>query len=121
MWMSRKFLLLPGIFPLKIENYFQKISQKNYAKCVLDLLLARSGASDVSTPASRRPAGRNASTSALLPLAVMVACPINVRFTPKSGHRSWRWECPLCAKSGLMHCSNSMRGLGQKGTGIIAC
>ena len=27
----------------------------------------------------------------------------NVRFTPKSGHWSARIECPLCAKSGLMH------------------
>ena len=26
-----------------------------------------------------------------------------VRFTPKSGHRSTRRQCPLCAKSGLMH------------------
>jgi hypothetical protein len=32
MWMSRKFFLLPGIFPLKIENHFQKISQKNFAE-----------------------------------------------------------------------------------------
>jgi hypothetical protein len=24
----------------------------------------------------------------------------DVRFTPKSGHRSMRIECPLCAKSG---------------------
>jgi hypothetical protein len=40
MWMSRKFFLLPGIFPLKIENHFQKILQKNYTKCVLNLLLA---------------------------------------------------------------------------------
>jgi hypothetical protein len=40
MWMSRKFFLLPGIFPLKTENHFQKISQKNCAERVLDLLLA---------------------------------------------------------------------------------
>ena len=26
--------------------------------------------------------------------------PINVRFTPKSGHRNSVVECPLCAKSG---------------------
>jgi hypothetical protein len=65
MWMSRKFFPLPGIFSLKIENHFQKISQKNYAECVLDLLLARSGASDVSTPllANKRHAGRNAGIS----------------------------------------------------------
>jgi hypothetical protein len=25
---------------------------------------------------------------------------VNVRFTPKSGHRSARWQCPLSAKSG---------------------
>jgi hypothetical protein len=24
----------------------------------------------------------------------------DVRFTPESGHRSARWQCPLCAKSG---------------------
>jgi hypothetical protein len=40
MWMSRKFFLLPGIFPPKIENHFQKMSQKNCAERVLDLLLA---------------------------------------------------------------------------------
>jgi hypothetical protein len=39
MWMSRKFFLLPGIFPPKIENHFQKISPKNFAERVLDLLL----------------------------------------------------------------------------------
>jgi hypothetical protein len=39
MWMSRKFFLLPGIFPLEIENHFQKISQKNYAECVLDFVI----------------------------------------------------------------------------------
>src|SRR5262249_19631483 len=31
--------------------------------------------------------------------------PSNVRFTPESGHGSARPECPLCAISGLMHCS----------------
>ena len=31
---------------------------------------------------------------------------LNVRFTPKSGHRNSLTECPLCANSGLMHCSN---------------
>src|SRR5690242_11501622 len=30
----------------------------------------------------------------------MVVSLRNVRFTPKSGHRSPRRECPLCAKSG---------------------
>jgi hypothetical protein len=30
----------------------------------------------------------------------------DVRFTPKSGHRSAGRQCPLCAKSGLMQCSN---------------
>jgi hypothetical protein len=34
---------------------------------------------------------------------------IDVRFTPKSGHRSARWQCPLCANSGLMHCSKERR------------
>ena len=29
--------------------------------------------------------------------------PIDVRFTPKSGHWNSVVECPLCAKSGLMH------------------
>jgi hypothetical protein len=31
-WMLRKFFLLPGIFSLKIENHFQKISQKSFAE-----------------------------------------------------------------------------------------
>src|SRR5262249_25771635 len=34
---------------------------------------------------------------------------IDVRFTPKSGHRLSVLECPLCAKSGLMHCSKKDR------------
>jgi hypothetical protein len=42
MWVSPKFFLFPGIFRLKIEKHSQKISQKNYAECVLDLLLAPS-------------------------------------------------------------------------------
>jgi hypothetical protein len=29
--------------------------------------------------------------------------PIDVRFTPKSGHWQTTVGCPLCAKSGLMH------------------
>ena len=29
----------------------------------------------------------------------------DVRFTPKSGHSLERSTCPLCAISGLMHCS----------------
>ena len=29
----------------------------------------------------------------------------DVRFTPKSEHRSSMLGCPLCAKSGLMHCN----------------
>jgi hypothetical protein len=29
----------------------------------------------------------------------------DVRFTPESGHRNSVVEGPLCAKSGLMHCS----------------
>ena len=32
-------------------------------------------------------------------LAPWSALPTNVRFTPKSGHRSARRQCPLCAKS----------------------
>jgi hypothetical protein len=28
-----------------------------------------------------------------------VSLALNVRFTPKSGHRSARWQCPLCAIS----------------------
>ena len=31
---------------------------------------------------------------------------IDVRFTPKSGHWNSAAECPLCAKSGLVHRSN---------------
>jgi hypothetical protein len=30
---------------------------------------------------------------------------IDVCFTPKSGHSVARLGCPLCAKSGLLHCS----------------
>jgi hypothetical protein len=37
----------------------------------------------------------------------------DVRFTPKSGHRRTTAECPLCAKSELMHCSNRQGPLGQ--------
>jgi hypothetical protein len=29
---------------------------------------------------------------------------VDVRFTPESGHCSAQSQCPLCAKSGLMHC-----------------
>jgi hypothetical protein len=32
--------------------------------------------------------------------------PPDVRFTPKSGHSAIRLGCPLCARSGLMQCSN---------------
>jgi hypothetical protein len=32
--------------------------------------------------------------------ADITECPINVRFTPKSGHWNSVAECPLCAKSG---------------------
>jgi hypothetical protein len=31
--------------------------------------------------------------------------PADVRFTPKSGHCRATVGCPLCATSGLMHCS----------------
>jgi len=31
---------------------------------------------------------------------LIAADPPHVRFTPKSGHRSARWQCPLCANSG---------------------
>src|SRR5262245_11722102 len=41
-------------------------------------------------------------------------CPIvgkvdarDVRFAPESGHLATRLACPLCAKSGLMHCSKT--------------
>jgi len=36
----------------------------------------------------------------------MAARPINVCFTPKSGHQMSALECPLCANSGLAQCSN---------------
>jgi hypothetical protein len=39
-------------------------------------------------------------------LADNAAGPHHVRFTPESGHRGCAYECPLCAKSGLMHCNN---------------
>jgi hypothetical protein len=32
--------------------------------------------------------------------ADMAACPIDVRFTPKSGHQLSEFGCPLSAKSG---------------------
>jgi hypothetical protein len=32
----------------------------------------------------------------------------NVCFTPNSGHRNSVVECPLCAKSRLMHCSTDV-------------
>ena len=35
----------------------------------------------------------------------------NVRFTPKSGHRSARWQCPLCAKS--RHFTRHLAGAGR--------
>jgi hypothetical protein len=36
----------------------------------------------------------------LVRLAYLAHRPLHVRFTPKSGHRSARWQCPLCANSG---------------------
>ena len=42
MWMSREFYPLPGIFPLKIRKSLPKNFTKNYAECVLNLLLAPS-------------------------------------------------------------------------------
>ena len=43
--------------------------------------------------------------SALGSKADIGARPINVRFTPKSGHRNSVVQCLLCAMSGLMQCS----------------
>src|SRR6516165_4786422 len=37
------------------------------------------------------------------------ACPRDVRFTPKSGHRLSLSGCPLCAKSGLTQCNKKDR------------
>ena len=37
--------------------------------------------------------------------ADMCSAKRHVRFTPKSGHVQCTGRCPLCAKSGLMHCS----------------
>ena len=34
----------------------------------------------------------------------------DVRFTPESRHRSPRWQCPLCANSGLMHRGKKAHG-----------
>ena len=39
--------------------------------------------------------------------ADMAAHSSDVRFTPKSRHWNSAAPCPLCAKSGLMHCSKS--------------
>src|SRR5262249_39179088 len=44
-----------------------------------------------------------------LPVIVLRRGPINVRFTPKSGHHRSANKCPLCAKSELMHCSKECR------------
>src|SRR5262249_40032319 len=66
---------------------------------VLDLFISSVEIWPLLTSPSQH-AGRRAGTSALLPLAVMAACPINVRFTPKSGHWNSTAKCPLCAKSG---------------------
>src|SRR6516165_5780203 len=33
--------------------------------------------------------------------------PAHVRFTPKSGHRSARWQCPICVpKADILRCGN---------------
>jgi hypothetical protein len=89
-----KFLLLPGIFPLKIENHFQKISQKILQSCVLNLLLPWVHGywiprSSVSTkPALFRdpmcPTFRVGPMSALPPKADIRTEPRNVRFVPKA-------------------------------------
>jgi hypothetical protein len=57
--------------------------------------LARSGLR-ITAWSARLPIGSKADIEAPSP---------DVRFTPKSGHRGTRTECPLCAKSRLMHCS----------------
>jgi hypothetical protein len=66
MRMFAKIFLLSGIFPLKIENYFQKFHKK-IAPSAFSICywLRRSGAADVSSPllANKRHAGRNAGTS----------------------------------------------------------
>ena len=36
--------------------------------------------------------------------ADIAECETNVRFTPKSRHCGATLACPLCARSGLMHC-----------------
>src|SRR5262249_52235383 len=40
--------------------------------------------------------------------ADILLSPTNVRFTPNSGHWNSAAQCPLCAKSGLMHCSKML-------------
>ena len=48
------------------------------------------------------------------------ARPVNVRFTPKSGHRNSAAECPLCAKSGHPTAThNPMVGHRQSAEGMI--
>jgi hypothetical protein len=42
--------------------------------------------------------------------------PPDVCFTPKSGHPLSELGCPLCAKSGLMHCSNLLMSSQQHNT-----
>jgi len=57
-------------------------------RCVDVLDWHRPAVSPRTLLANKRHAGHNAGTSALLPLTDMAAGPINVRFTPKSGHSS---------------------------------
>src|SRR5262249_61765764 len=49
--------------------------------------------------------------------ADIAALPINVRYTPESGHRRVRVPRPLCAKSGLMQCSISSNDEGTRDEG----
>jgi hypothetical protein len=41
-------------------------------------------------------------------IATIGLCPHHVHFTPESGHCRVLSQCPLCAKSGLMHRSKNL-------------
>jgi hypothetical protein len=62
-------------------------------------------AGEMSALGQKRTLRRVQTMSALPPKADISAFLSDVRFTPKSGHWRSEFRCPLCANSGLMHCS----------------
>jgi len=78
MWMSRKFFLLQGIFPLKIQNHFQKNFTKKLRRVRFQFVIGSVDLALLASPspllANKRHGGRNAGNSASLPLTDMAAC-----------------------------------------------